>query len=405
MMQAEKKLMLLVIGTWILGNIAIIFMLPSLPSIALDLHTTTTLAKYTISIFLLGKATGMLVYGPLSEKFGRRLFVLIGLSLYFLGSVFSSLAPTIYILLGSRLIQGLGTSATILMGRVIINDKFKHNHAARVFSYLFLITSILIGCLPVLGGFVTHYFKWRSIFIVMSIYSGSFFILCFLFLEESLLSFSTERFSLKKTFSHYKTIFSNKLFLAYVLCSGFMVAGESAFNTASPFLLMKTVGVSTQRYGVLMTLLELGHLVGTLLCGWSVKKYHLSTLMTIGVSILAFSSCSMVIFILSDYPSLWVIITSMILFYVGTGFVLTIATVGVVTPFPNLIGVSLAASLLLYFSFSAVSSAVISIIPTTSFEISSMLIGGYGVLALLSWLYFSFSKTESNYPAAHYFHK
>ena len=110
---------LLLVGTWILGNMSVNFMLPLLPSVAAEFHASPTLVKYSISIFLFGKAAGVLIYGPLSDRYGRRSFMLLGLFLYFIGNAFTFFTSSMTVLLLSRLIQGIGTSATVFIGRVI----------------------------------------------------------------------------------------------------------------------------------------------------------------------------------------------------------------------------------------------------------------------------------------------
>jgi len=376
---------LLLISTWFIGVMAVQFMLPLLPTIAKQLHASTTLVKYTISIFLFGKAFGMLAFGPLSEKYGRKIFMLTGLGLFTFGNLLALFSTTIEILLFARLIQGLGVSASVLIGRTMINDTYKSNKAAVVFSHIFLVASIIISFLPMLGSLMAMHFYWRTVFLIMGSYTTIIFVLCFFYLNETHTDKGIVALNLPKIFLYYKTIISHPLFLGYVLCSIFMIAGESAFNTASSFLLMQTFNVSTKTFGMLITLLVGGHLIGTLICGKLVKKHDLSSMMGVGVSILLISTLFMVLGIYLGYASVALIIIPMIIYHAGTGFIMTITAVGSVVPFPNLIGISSAASLLLNFTFSALSSAVVSNLSTHTAGPVSLLIFGCGVLAFFSW--------------------
>lgn len=376
---------LLLIATWFLGVMAVKFVLPSLPNIAEQFHTTPTLAKYTITLFLTGKALGMLAFGPLSEKYGRKIFMLIGLILFVIGNFFAFFATAIWILLLARFIQGLGVSATVLIGRAMINDKYKQKKAAVAFSHVFLLASIIIVFLPMLGSYISAHTPWAFAFMIMAIYSLVILILYYFYLPETHTPNPDITLNMGQIFSYYKIITRNALFLGYVLCSIFMIAGESAFNTASSFLLIKTYGISKMTYGMLITCLAIGHLVGTLICGRLVKHYDLVNMMGAGVIILAVSTCIMALCINFGYVSVAIIIMPMILFYVGTGFVMTLTAVGVVEPFPNLIGVSSAASLSLNFAFSALSSALMSHLPTKTAAPVSLVIAACGMLALCSW--------------------
>jgi len=387
---------LLLISTWFLGVMAVKFILPSLPNIAEQLHTTSTLAKYTISLFLFGKALGMIAFGPLSEKYGRKIFMLIGLALFTLGNLIAYTSTTITILLIARFIQGLGVSATVMIGRAMINDKYKNNKAAVVFSHIFLAASVVIAFLPMLGSLIATYYQWQITFIIMAAYSLIIFILCFFFLQETHDDHSNVTLTLNNVFNYYKMITSHPVFLGYVLCSIFMIAGESAFNTASSFLFIKTFGISKTTYGMLITSLAVGHLIGTLICGQLVKKYDLVNMMGTGVTILAVSTLSMTIFVSLGFNNLPMIIIPMIIYYIGTGFVMTITSVGTAVPFPKLIGISSAASLSLNFTFSAVSSAVMSHLPTHTAGPVSLLIAGLGVAAFISWYILIAPNREAN---------
>ena len=381
------NLVLLTTSTWFLGTMAIQFASPVLPFVSEQFQVSQTLVKYMISIFLFGKAFGMLVFGPLSEKYGRRRFMLIGLLMFTAGNLLAFSASSIKALLFARLLQGLGVSATVLMGRVMINDRHKANKAAIVFSQIFFVASIIITALPIIGSFLASHYSWRSSFAVMGTYSFLLFILAYLFLPETLQKGRTIALDFPKIGIYYKTIVSHPIFLGYVMCSICMIAGESAFNTAASFLLIKTYGMTVQKFGWVMTSLGLGHLLGTKVCGWLLQKYDMVKMMGLGVMLLAASALCLFIFAQLGYANSYTISIPMILFYIGTGFVMTITAVGAVVPFPHLIGIASSASLLLNFSFSAVSSAIMSHLSTKTAEPISALIAICGVSSLLLWLF------------------
>jgi predicted MFS family arabinose efflux permease len=235
-----------------------------------------------------------------------------------------------------------------------------------------------------LGSLISSHYAWQISFIIMASYTAVIFFLCYFFLEET---HTPQHIPLKirHIFTYYTTITRHPLFLGYVLCSLFMVAGESAFNTASSFLLIQTYGITKNTFGMLITCLAVGHLVGTLICGRLVKHYDLANMMGIGVIILAFSTTIMALAINLGYTSVPIIIMPMILYYIGTGFVMTITAVGAVTPFPHLIGISSSAALSLNFGFSALSSALMSHLSTRTAGPVSLLIASCGIAAFFSW--------------------
>ncbi|MDR3490717.1 MAG: MFS transporter, partial [Gammaproteobacteria bacterium] len=264
---------------------------------------------------------------------------------------------------------------------------YKDNKAAVAFSHIFLAASVVIVFLPLLSSLMATYYSWRLAFLVMSVYGAVIAVLCFFFLRETHEPQSHIGLNLSNIFTYYKTIISHRLFLGYVLCSIFMIAGESAFNTASSFLLIKTFDLTKNQFGLFITCLALGHLVGTLLCGRLVKRYDLVSMMGTGVTILALSTVFMTIGVNLGYASVSMIMLPMVIFYVGTGFVMTITAVGAVIPFPQMVGISSAASLLLNFSFSAFSSAVMSHLSTKTAGPVSILIATCGVAAFFAWFF------------------
>lgn len=379
------RLECLLISTWFLGIMAVKFILPSLPNIVDQLETSQTLAKYTISIFLFGKATGMLVFGPLSEKYGRKIFMLIGLALFSIGNFIAFYAESIELLLIARLIQGLGVSGSVMVGRAMINDRFDNNKAAIIFSHVFLVAALIISFLPMIGSLLATNFDWHVTFLVMGTYSSLVFILCLLFLDETHHDRIGFKISMGQALAYYKLIASHPVFLGYVFCSICMIAGESAFNTASAFLFIKTYHLSKNYFGFLITFLAIGHLLGTLFCGQLVKKYNLVKMMGTGVILLAISSVLMAILLNVGFNHLLVIIIPMSIFFIGTGFVMTIVAVGPVVPFPKLIGISSAAALSLNFFFSGLSSAIMSHLSTHTAKPVSILIAICGIAAFFSW--------------------
>ncbi len=384
-MNNNRHIPALIASTWFLGNLGIYFLLPYLPTLAQQFHTSARLAQYSIALFLVGKAFGVLLCGPLAEKYGRRIFMLAGLALYIIGSLMRLFATNIHILLITRFIQGLGVSATVLMGRVIINDRYKQQKAAKMFSHLFLFASIIIAILPLLAGITAAHLPWQWAFIIMAGYSFILLALSLRWLSETGASTSRQAFKLKHLLLYYKSILTHPVFLGYVVCSVFMVAGESAFRTASSYLFIQQYGLNTEDYGFILSIIAFGHLFGTFLCGRVSERYSLSKLMGIGVISLLIAAILMTLLSVFHLGGIWSLVVPMFIFYLGTGFILTISAAGVVTPFSDLISLSSSASLFLYFSFSALGSYLISHFSVHTQLPTVLLILVVSIIATFSW--------------------
>lgn len=377
------SLLACIIASWFLGNMATRFWLPMMPLMQQDLHISEALAKYTLSIYLFGKAFGMLAYGPLSEIHGRKRFMLLGLFLYVLGSIICMIAFDIKFLLFGRLIEGLGVSATLFLVRAIINDRFKKKNAVSVFGYVFTITGFIITLLPIAGGYIALYENWRLPFYIMAVYGALLFVAVYYFMPET---------QDKKVYSHYWQVLktypqflSHPIFLGFVLCSSLMVIGESAFNTASPFLLIKTYHLSTSEYGQLMSLPLAAHFIGALVCAKMAKRQELTYMLGLGVKLLVSSIAITLLAIALKFNHTATIMLPMLIYYFGTGFIMTTAAAGIVQPFPQLIATVTATSMFIEKLLSASGSMLASIIKTNTPWPLLITIGIVSVCSLISW--------------------
>ena len=382
-----KYVPILVLSTWFLGNLGIHFLLPFLPDLAASLQATSSQARYTITFFLAGKSAGMLFYGPLSEVYGRRRFMLAGLVLYCLGALCAALAPAIGLLMLCRFIQGLGVSATILMGRVIINDSYQHNKAASVFGYLFAIAALIITILPALAGLLAaSAATWRVAFGGMFAYSLVIFFIILKWLPETRDMRAIRTLSVTRIIKDYMTVLKSRLFLGYLLCTALMVAGESAFNTSAAFLLIRTYGVSTSVFGVMMTSLLGAHLIGAAVCGKYVVRKGISSLTGVGALMLVLPTALLAGCSLLHLENAWIIISAVFVYFFGTGFIMTTAAVGVVQPFPDKIGTAMAFALFLEFLLSSLGSFISGSVATGSALTIAVLMVVLSLLAFSLWL-------------------
>lgn len=353
-------LVLLLISAWLLGLAGESFYTPAMPDISNSLQVSATLVKYTISFFVLGKAISMFLCSPFAETFGRRQFILFGLSLFILGSFLSFFSKDIYFLLGGRLMQGLGCSITILMGRAIVNDCFMDSRAANIFSYIFIGNAIGIITLPILGGYAAAYLGWRSTFLILALYGAAIFFCMWWWLPETSPTTSLKNLRLRTILSNYLTIIRNKQFWGFVLCLVFVMAGEKAYTTSAAFLFISTGGLSKVAYGYLTAVISSAHLLGALVCGMLVLKYEVNRTMAIGVMQIAVAAILMLILSSLHIESISLFSVLMFIYMFGTGFIITLSAVGIVRPFPKLIGFSTAFAMCLEFIIAGGVSFMIS---------------------------------------------
>ena len=146
------------------GQMSTSMYLPSLPSLADDLHVEAAGVKMTMTVFLAAFAAAQLFFGPLSDRFGRRPALFLGLGLYLLGTAACAVAPNLPALIVGRFVQGFGACAGPAIARAIVRDRYERAEAARVLAYIGMAMAVGPAVGPILGGFLQVQFGWRANF-------------------------------------------------------------------------------------------------------------------------------------------------------------------------------------------------------------------------------------------------
>lgn len=376
----NKSTWIMILLTWFLGNLSIHFMTPALPELVNYFHTNTRIAQMTISIFLLGKALSMLLWSSLAQRIGRKPVFTIGLALYSLSNLAAALTHSALIFLSCRFSQGLAVGATLLMGRVMINDTHDEQQATFQFARLFSLGGLFICSLPFLGGLINSYGNWQIASGAMAAYGLLLLLFCPLLPETKPQLYSTT--SLR---TNMIVILSNRLFLRYLFISALMMAGESAFNTSASFILIQGAHYSTGDYGSIKTLMALMHLSGTAACGLLIRHTSNARLVVFGVRIFAFSTGLMWLFSLTDSSILWTFIVPMMIYYFGTGFIVACTTAGACRPFPKQMATALALSLFGQFNCSALFSFITSVLAIHHAAPFMLLMTFISALSMMLW--------------------
>jgi MFS transporter, DHA1 family, multidrug resistance protein len=228
--------------------ISIDMYLPSFPKIGQDLRASPSTVELSLTAFFIGLAVGQLIYGPLSDHFGRRKPLLAGMTVYFFACFGCAMAHDIRMLILFRVLQALGGCAGMVVTRAIVRDLFDKQRAAHIFSIMILISGIAPVLAPIAGGYLAEYFGWRSIFYVL----GAF---CFLASSSTALFLPETHHPVQKETSFaavgatYRDLFHDRHFLGYALAGGAIFAGMFAYIAGSPFVLITLFGVPSQHYG------------------------------------------------------------------------------------------------------------------------------------------------------------
>lgn len=223
--------------------------LPAFPAVEQGLGVPHGSAEFTLAAFFIGLALGQAVYGPLSDRFGRRKPLLAGLALYAFASVGCALAGSLPALVAWRFLQALGGCAGMVITRAVVRDRCGAREAARAFSMLLLVMGLAPILAPLLGSWVATTLGWRAIFGLLVAFGLAGFFTILTQLEESHDTRHEPPLRLGKVLRDYAGLLANRAFLGFVLVGGMSMAGMFAYIAGSPFVLMELYGIPAQYYG------------------------------------------------------------------------------------------------------------------------------------------------------------
>lgn len=230
------------------GPLAIDFYLPGFPAMAVAFGTDEKHIQTTLAAYFLGLSIGQLAYGPVADRFGRRIPLLAGVALFTVASLACAFAPSLDALIVARFVQALGGCAGMVLARAIVSDKCDAVGSAKVFSQLMLVMGLAPILAPMAGGVMVNLYGWQSIFIALTVFSAVCALTVAWGLPESLPA-NQPRPPLSGALKQYARLLKDGVFLGYALTGGIAMAGMFAYIAGSPFVFIKLYGVPAEHYG------------------------------------------------------------------------------------------------------------------------------------------------------------
>ena len=256
---AREGRFLLLLGALVaFGPLSIDLYLPALPAMALGLSASPAAVQASITVFLAGFALGMLFYGPMSDRFGRRPVMLAGIGLFVIASLACLLAAAVEQLIVARLLQALGGGAASVLARAVVRDVYAPNEAIRKLSLMAMVTAIAPLLAPLAGSVLLASFGWRGTFAALLLWGLLSLLVVWRQLPETLAPASRGQLTLGRAFAAYGALLRDPLALGLVLAGGMSFAAMFAYITAGPFYFITLQGLSPRWFGMLFAANALG---------------------------------------------------------------------------------------------------------------------------------------------------
>ena len=232
--------------------------LPALPEVTEALRSPAATIQLTLTACLAGMALGQLVVGPMSDRWGRRRPLLIGMIVYVAATAVCALAPSAELLIGFRLLQGLAGAAGIVIARAVVRDLYDGVEMARFFSTLMLISGVAPIIAPLIGGQILRITDWRGVFYVLSLIGVLLTLVVWRFLGETLPPERRHEGGVGEALRTMRGLLADRVFTGYMLTGGLAFAALFAYISASPFVVQEIYGASPQTFSLLFGLNSIG---------------------------------------------------------------------------------------------------------------------------------------------------
>lgn len=360
--------------------------LASLPDIARQLSASTAQVQLTISAYLTGFAVGQIVYGPLSDRHGRKPVLLAAVALYCVASLVCALATSIEMLIVARAVQALGGSGCIVLARAIVRDLYSGARAGRELSVMGAVMALAPVLAPVAGGILQTGFGWRSIFFTLVGAGLVGIAIVWPLLPETVGARAAEPMSPAAMLKSYRVVMRNPAYLAYLGLASTGFGGLFAWISGASFVLQNLYGLSPFQFGVAFAVGSVGYMIGTTLAARLVMRLGIDLTLGIGAGAMAAGGLGMVGAVALGLTSAASLVLPLAVYLAGLGMVLPQAIAGAMTPFPERAG---AASGLLGFiqmSTAALCGAVVGWLLGQSAWPLAAAVAAMGCASLLLWI-------------------
>jgi len=324
-----------------LGALSIDTFLPSLPAMMAELRSGAATAQLTITLFLAAFTTAQLLFGPLSDRTGRRGALVGGLCLFVGGAAASLFARSMPALVAARVVQGLGAGSGPVLARAVVRDVWPPQRAARVLSLMAIAQALTPILAPILGGFMQAHFGWRSVFLLVAALGAGFLIVAALAVEETAPGRGGGAKRDGPTLGGgVAALARDRAYVGFVLAVMLAFAGQFAFISGSAFVFMGLFGFSPRAYGFAFALVAFGLMTGSFLSVHHGARLGPEQMIRRGAALSAGAGLAMALPVAFGHASAVGILVPMYLFAVGAGVVMPNGMAGAIAPFAHMAGLA-----------------------------------------------------------------
>lgn len=385
---SARKITLMLVLMAAITQAALVLYTPAFVAIGVSLHISPALVKTTLSAYLLGFGVSQLVYGPLSDRVGRKKPLLGGMFLLTLGALLNVFSQSYSVFLIARVIQGVGAGSCMALSRSVLRDVFSGPAYLKAASFLSSGFAIGLGLTPIIGGVLMHFYVWQADFIFLAVLGVICFFLFLFFLPETLThkqdKGSVSHF-LQYTFKNMLLALSNLRFFAYLIGGVLAYGVVIVYNVMGPFLFQDSMGYLPVQYGFLTFFIAISYYLGTSLNRYLIDRLLMNTILKIGLFMIVLSGALVFLSYCFSFFNLWLVYLPLLFATMGQAFIWSNCIANALKDLSHIAGTAAAVFGFLQMLLSALLSVVIALPnDATQLPLSIVII----ILGVVSWFLF-----------------
>lgn len=311
--------------------------LPSMPAMTLEFGTDPATMQLTFTVYMLGAAVAQLVIGPLSDRFGRKPVLLVGLVIYVVATFAAVLAHSIEVLILARLVQSIGATTRPVMGRAIVRDRFDRARGAQVLANVGLALALSPAIAPLIGAVVHDAAGWQANFLLIGVFGIVTLLVSFRWLEETnqarLAGAGPAALAL-----NFAKLLTSRVFLAYALSSSLMFGAMFAFFSEGPFVFIDVLGTTPTGYALYSALSVVGFAAGSYVTGRATMRVGLDRMIVLGIGAALAGVVLLLALAFGGVTTPFAIIAPMTVFVFGIALVFPNGAAGALGVHPEIAG-------------------------------------------------------------------
>ena len=359
--------------------------LPSFPDIGTDLSASDAQMQLTLSLYLLASAVATLIYGPLSDGFGRRRVIMASLAIYALASIACVFAVTIEQLILLRIGQGLSASAGIVIGRAMVRDVYHGDEAQRVMARVMVLFGIAPAFAPIIGGILHDLFGWHSVFVFLTAVAVILLLMIWRGTGETLPEEKRHPIHPTAIARAYGLALAHRHYLALVFSFAMMFSGFFIYVAGAPAVIYDFLGLGANDFWRMFVPMVAAIMVGAQISGWLTGKLSPERTVWLGIALMLLASLVNVMQSVMLAPSIIGVIAPVACYLLGMSITMPIISLMALDCFPRNRGMASALQSFVQMGFTSL--VVGAVVPWVATTLSGMAISMFllGLVGLILW--------------------